>query len=100
MLVNRSEIEIVNALGLHLRAADRFARLARQYDSELRVYREGKSADGKSILDLLTLAAGPGSRLDLEARGPDAEAMVAALAALVKLGFCEVACERAEAATA
>jgi phosphocarrier protein len=87
MVVSRCGIEIVNALGLHLRAADRFARLARRYDSAVRVQHEGISADGKSILELLALAAGPGCRLDVEASGSDAEAMVAELTALVARGF-------------
>jgi phosphocarrier protein len=87
MVVNRRGIEIVNALGLHLRAADRFARLARLYDSAVRVHHEGTSADGKSILELLSLAAGPGCRLDVEADGSDAEAMVTELTALVARGF-------------
>ena len=50
---------------------------------------QGKVSNGKSILDLMTLAAERGACLDLEARGPDAEAAVAALAALVLARFYE-----------
>lgn len=81
--VVRRQVEITNALGLHLRPADKFVRLAHQFQSEIRVHHEGREINGKSILDLTTLAAECGTRLDLEARGPDAEAAIAALAELV-----------------
>jgi phosphocarrier protein len=89
MVGNRRAIEIVNAMGLHLRAAQRFAELAQRYRAEVWVHRKDQTVDGKSVLDLLTLAAECGTRLDLEARGADAEAVLAALAALVKQGFAD-----------
>ncbi len=81
---------ILNALGLHLRPADLFVGLARRFAAEIWVYREGRAVDGKSILDLAMLAAECGTRLDLEARGPDAEAALAALADLVAARFHEL----------
>ena len=87
--VARRQVEITNALGLHLRPADKFVRLAHQFESEVRVYYNGNEFNGKSILDLTTLAAECGTRLDVEARGPDAEAAVAALADLVSARFYE-----------
>jgi phosphocarrier protein HPr len=87
--IARRQVEITYPLGLHLRAANTFATLARSFRAETRVSSDGKEADGKSILDLLTLAAACGSVLDLEARGPDAEAVVAALVELVQGGFNE-----------
>ena len=87
--VARRQVEITNALGLHLRPADKFVRLAHKYQSEIRVYHEGREINGKSILDLTTLAAACGTWLDLEARGPDAEAAIAALAELVLAQFHE-----------
>ena len=87
--VARRQVEITNALGLHLRPADKFVRLAHQFQSEIRVYHQGHEINGKSILDLTTLAAECGTLLDLEARGPDAEAAVDALAELVLAQFYE-----------
>ncbi|MBV8078733.1 MAG: HPr family phosphocarrier protein [Planctomycetaceae bacterium] len=88
--VVRRQIEIINALGLHMRPADKFVRLALQFQSEIRVIHDnGDEFNGKSILDLTSLAAECGTRLDLEACGPDAEAAVATLAALVSAGFYE-----------
>lgn len=82
-------IEIVNALGLHLRAADQFVRLAQRFQAEVRVHLDGKSVNGKSILDLTTLAAECGTRLDLEASGPDADEALTALSGLIKARFHE-----------
>jgi phosphocarrier protein len=87
--VARRQVEILNALGLHLRPADKFVRLAHQFQSEIRVYHEGNQINGKSILDLTTLAAECGTLLELEARGPDAEAAVEALVGLVLARFYE-----------
>jgi phosphocarrier protein HPr len=88
--VVRRPIEIINALGLHMRPADKFVRLALQFESEIRVIHDnGNEFNGKSILDLTSLAAECGTRLDLEACGPDAEVAVATLAALVSAGFYE-----------
>jgi phosphocarrier protein len=87
--VARRQVEITNALGLHLRPADQFVRLASQFQSEVRVHLGGRDYNGKSILDLTSLAAECGTRLDLEARGPDAEQAVTALAELVEARFYE-----------
>ena len=87
--VARRQVEITNALGLHLRPADKFVRVAHRFQSEIRVFVDGQSINGKSILDLTTLAAECGTRLDLEARGPDAEAAIEALAELVLARFYE-----------
>ena len=81
--VARRQVEITNSLGLHLRPADKFVKLALRYQAEIRVHYNGNQFNGKSILDLTTLAAECGTRLELEARGPDAEAAIEALADLV-----------------
>ena len=83
----RQQVEITNELGLHLRAANRWVELARQFQSEVRVFWKGRSADGKSILDLLTLGAEPGALLELEVDGPDSEEAAAALSELVERRF-------------
>jgi phosphocarrier protein HPr len=85
----RRQIEITNDLGLHLRAAGKFAGVAQRYQAVVLVRRNGQVADGKSILDLAILAAECGARLDLEADGPDAEASLAALCELVEARFHE-----------
>ncbi|WP_165070574.1 HPr family phosphocarrier protein [Paludisphaera rhizosphaerae] len=87
--VARRWIEIANSLGLHLRPADKFVKLALRYRSDVRVHYNGGDFNGKSILDLTSLAAECGSKLEVEARGPDAEEAVAALAALAEARFYE-----------
>ena len=88
--VARCPVIILNPVGLHLRPADLFVGVAKQFSAEIRVHRDGRAADGKSILDLAMLAAECGTRLELEARGPDADAARAALADLVTARFHEV----------
>jgi phosphocarrier protein len=85
----RRQVEILNALGLHLRPADKFVGLAHQFQSEIKVIHQGREFNGKSILDLTSLAAECGSRLDLEAHGPDAQAALEALAGLIAARFYE-----------
>src|SRR4051794_20597559 len=87
--VVRRQVEILNSLGLHMRPADKFVKLALRYQSEIRVFHNGNEFNGKSILDLTSVAAECGTRLELEARGPDAEVAVEALAALVAARFHE-----------
>src|SRR4051812_39919097 len=87
--VARRQVEIINSLGLHMRPADKFVKLALRFQSEIRVYHNGNEFNGKSILDLTSLAAECGTRLDLEARGPDAEEALQALADLVSARFHE-----------
>ncbi len=80
-------VEIVNAHGLHMRPAGKFVKLATSYQAEVWVMYRGNRVNGKSILDMATLAAEVGALLDLEASGPDAEPALAALAELVAAGF-------------
>jgi phosphocarrier protein len=83
----RSTVQIVNTYGLHMRPSTKFVKLASSFQSEIVVDFRGTKANGKSILDMTTLAAERGSSLDLEARGPDAEQALAALTELVAAGF-------------
>ena len=87
--ISRQHVEITNKLGLHMRPANKFVELALQYKSEIRVHYNGNEYNGKSILELTSLAAECGSRLELEARGADASAAIEALAELVKAQFHE-----------
>ncbi len=83
------EVEIINTNGLHLRAADKFVRLAQRFRVGIQVVYNGHKVSGGSILDLATLAAVCGSRLELETDGPDAEAALDALTGLIERGFDE-----------
>jgi phosphocarrier protein HPr len=83
------QLTIVNRRGLHARASARFVKCAEGFDCEVTVSKDGQSVGGTSIMGLMTLAAGPGSTIDLQAAGPQAEAALDALAALVNDGFGE-----------
>jgi phosphocarrier protein len=68
--------------GLHARPAGRLAQEAQTFDSEITLVANDQAVDAKSILDILTLAAGPGNMVELRARGADAEAALDRLEAL------------------
>ena len=82
-------VEIVNKRGLHARASAKFVKAAAAFDAEVRVSKDGQTVDARSIMGLMMLAAGPGSCIDIEAEGAEAEAAVAALEALVTARFDE-----------
>lgn len=84
-----AECVICNQLGLHLRAAAAFVKVAERFKSDVTMSREGVSANGKSIIALVTLAAPKGTPVKIEASGPDAEEAVEALQALVEDRFGE-----------
>lgn len=86
---SREQVELTNSFGLHLRAAARFVQLSQQFRASVRVSCDGRAADGRSVLDLMTLAAERGAVLELEAVGPDAGEAVAALCALIEARFDE-----------
>jgi phosphotransferase system HPr (HPr) family protein len=88
---SRRQVEIVNALGLHLRAAGKFVELAGQFQANVRITHDGHMASGASVLDLTSLAAPCGSSLELEADGPEAEAALDALTELIVRRFDEQA---------
>jgi len=79
----RRQVDVNHVLGLHLRVADKFVKLASSFQSEVWVHSKGIMANGRSILSLLSLAAECGTMLALEAQGCDAEDAVAALANLI-----------------
>jgi phosphocarrier protein HPr len=80
-------LTIVNLLGMHARAAARFVRLASSFISQVRVNRDGRVIDGKSIMGLLLLAAARGAAITISVDGPDELAAIDALCALVERGF-------------
>ena len=83
------DLPILNALGLHARAAAKFVHLATRFQAQVRVTREAKQMDGKSIMGILLLAAACGSTITISADGQDEQAAVEALTALVSSGFGE-----------
>jgi len=83
------EIPVVNRLGLHARPAAMFVRIASRHRSEIWVSKEGEEVNGKSIMGLMMLAAGEGSKLRIRCEGPDAEKAMEELEELVKAKFNE-----------
>jgi phosphocarrier protein len=86
-VTTRRQVVIVNAHGVHMRPSVKFVKLANSFQSELWVHYRDAKANGKSILEMTGLAAECGAELELEATGPDAEALLDALAELVAAGF-------------
>ena len=82
-------VTVINQRGLHARAAARFVKLAGGFDAAVTVTARGTTVAGLSIMGLMMLAAGPGTELEIAARGEDARAAVEALAALVAKRFDE-----------
>lgn len=82
-------VVVTNELGMHARAAARFVHLATRFESHVRIHRDSKVVDGKSIMGILLLAAARGTTITIAAEGPDEHAAVAALSQLVESGFGE-----------
>lgn len=80
-------VTIRNRLGLHARAANLFVRTANQFKAEITVGKGPQKVNGKSILGIMTLAAGYNSKITIEAEGEEAEEAVEALAHLVRGRF-------------
>ncbi len=88
--MTRREVTIRNELGMHLRSAGAFVRIAAKFKAQIRVATpEVGAVDGKSILGLVTLGASRGCALFITADGPDEVEAADALAALVNDGFGE-----------
>ena len=85
-------VTVVNQLGMHARAAAKFVHLATRYEARVKVARDRREMDGKSIMGILLLAAARGSTITISAEGADEHDAVAALVALVASGFGEDIC--------
>jgi phosphocarrier protein HPr len=83
------EITILNKLGLHARPAAMFVRAANKHRAEIWVEKDGEQVNGKSIMGLMMLAAGQGTKLILSAEGVDAEKAIQELELLVEKRFDE-----------
>jgi phosphocarrier protein HPr len=83
------ELTVVNKLGIHARPAALFVKTANRFACDIFVEKDGEKINGKSIMGLMMLAAGPGSKLTIHANGADAPAAIAEIEALVKRKFDE-----------
>lgn len=80
---------MTNKLGVHARPAALFVKTANRFHCDIFVEKDGETVNGKSIMGIMMLAAGPGSRLHVHARGQDAAQALIELEALVKRKFDE-----------
>ena len=83
------EVEIINKKGLHARASAKFVQTAEKFDAVIAVTRGHETVGGTSIMGLMMLAAGPGTKLTVHAHGPDAHVALAEIEALIKRKFDE-----------
>ena len=82
-------VKIVNKLGIHARPAAEIVKTAAKFGSNITIVRDDMEVNGKSIMGVMMLAAEQGAMIDLRADGPDAEAALDALAAVIADGFGE-----------
>ena len=80
---------VANKLGMHARPAAKFVQIANRFSCEIFVEKDGERVNGKSIMGLLMLAAGPGSNLTVHAVGHDASQALAEIETLIKTKFGE-----------
>ena len=83
------ELVVRNKLGIHARPAAMFVKTANRFECDVFVEKDGEKVNGKSIMGLMMLAAGPGSKLQVRAEGEDAARAVAELDALLQRKFDE-----------
>lgn len=83
------EITIVNRLGLHARPAALFVKVASRFRAEVWVKKDNDEVNGKSIMGLMMLAAGQGSKLQIRCEGPDADRALEEVEALIQAKFNE-----------
>jgi phosphocarrier protein len=81
--MRQQEVEIVNKLGMHARASAKLTQLAAKYQCDVSLSRNGRKVNAKSIMGVMMLAAGKGSRITLETDGPDEGEAMDALVALI-----------------
>ncbi len=85
----RLDLEIQNKLGLHARASAKLTQTASRFASDVWMSRNGRRVNAKSIMGVMMLAAGKGSRVEIEATGADADAALTELANLINNKFGE-----------
>ena len=85
----KTDIEIINKLGLHARASSKLTQTASQFSSDIWIEKNGRKVNAKSIMGVMMLAAGMGSFISLEANGADEAEAMTALQALINDYFGE-----------
>jgi phosphocarrier protein HPr len=83
------QLILINKLGMHARPAAMFVKITSKYKAEVMVEKDGEEVNGKSIMGLMMLAAGCGSKLKISADGPDADQLVSDLEQLIQQKFNE-----------
>jgi phosphocarrier protein HPr len=83
------EFTIKNRLGIHARPAARLAKIANEFESTIRVMKDGLEVNGKSIMGIMMLAAAQGNVIQVEAEGPDEKDAIRALGDLIENKFDE-----------
>ena len=87
--VLRKQFTVRNKLGLHARAAAKIVQISNEFQSHIRIIKNGREADAKSMLDILTLSCPQGTKIEVCAEGEDAAEAIAALALLFNDKFGE-----------
>ena len=86
---NSREVEIINKLGMHARAAAKFVKLASSFQSDIDIEKDSQRVNAKSIMGVMMLAASKGSTVTLHANGSDADRSLDALERLINDRFNE-----------
>ena len=83
------DLVILNKNGMHARPSARFVKVSNRYKAEILVEKDGEQVNGKSIMGLMMLAAGQGTKLRVTAEGPDAKQAIDELEGLIQARFDE-----------
>jgi phosphocarrier protein HPr len=83
------ELQVTNKLGIHARPAAMFVKVASRFRTNIFVEKDGETVNGKSIMGLMMLAAGPGAKLKVHADGDDGAEAISELEALLNKKFGE-----------
>ena len=83
------QVQIINKLGLHARAAAKFVTLASGFESEVQIALKDNQVNGKSIMGIMMLAAAKGTQLDIVVEGPDEQVAIEKLCELITNRFDE-----------
>ena len=81
--MQQREVEIINKLGLHARASAKLTQVAARFQSDVQMSRNGRKVNAKSIMGVMMLAAGKGSKITIETEGPDEKDAMEAIVGLI-----------------
>jgi phosphocarrier protein len=85
----QGNLEIINKLGLHARAAAKLVKLSSSFESHIEIEKDGQRVNSKSIMGVMMLAASCGSQVTVTADGPDEEQALSAVVDLINRRFDE-----------